>query len=463
MSQAFTAIQNVYLAHLEEIYKRCPEEMMQRIKQCIDPHATEVAEAFYETIHEIGEVTNYLSTDEVVARLIPSMANWVQQLFVLRNTEETLDYITTQLKVGQLHARIKLAPNLFNCGVRVLKREIKNHLLPEAKTIKDFRDMSQIVDMLADVTSSLMNESYFIDFVIGERQSQSLQFQVMGQTLALKCEKLRADTFSWQNHTLNQLLKEDYQLPSDLPLASRSEIGMWINHKASLYFKDSREVHQMSQHLLRMDALVKQIIDARRKEASEQSNQAIELLNDEVLNFSAMLSRLSEMSLGLESARDTLTKLLNRRYLDTVMQQETNYSISNKSAYIVMLMDIDNFKAVNDQHGHQAGDEVLSQVAEIVNRSVRAGDFLFRYGGEEFLLLLPEMGLASAENLAQNLCKSIAEHEIEIDAHKSLHVTISIGIAMHDFSSDYKRVLNQADAAMYAAKSAGKNGYTISA
>ncbi len=463
MSEQLSIIQDIYLEHLEEVYKRCPPELMKRIKTCIDPHATEVAETFYETINGIGELSEYLSTEQVVARLIPSMANWVQQLFIIRDKEQTLEYIAVQFNIGHLHARIKLAPNLFNCGVRVLKREIKNHLLPEAKTIRDYRDMTLVVDMLTDVASSLMNESYFIDLIHAERQSQSLQFQVMGQELALKCEKLRADTFSWQNRTLNQLLSTDQEIPRDLPLVSHSDIGMWVNHKAALYFKDSPEVDELSRKLTNIDTLVKQIVSSKRTNAVNESRLIIEQLNDEVLTFTSLLSKLSEMSVAMETARDSLTKLLNRRYLDTVMQKETNYSIRNKSSYIIMLMDIDHFKSINDTHGHQVGDEVLATVAEVLNRSVRGGDFLFRYGGEEFLLLMPDMKLDAAEKLAQTLCRGIAETKIVVQGKESLSVTISIGVAVHDFSSDYKRIINQADEALYAAKAAGRNGYQISA
>jgi diguanylate cyclase len=463
MANQHTEIQKIYIEHFEAIYQRCPEELVSRIKSCIDPHALEIAQTFYQTIDGIGDISDYLSTEQVIERLIPSMANWISELFKIRSRSEALEYIEQQFHIGQVHARIKLPHNLFNCGVRVIKREIKNHLVALSNNSKDYHEMSQLVDMLIDTSSSLMNESYFIDLIQIDRQSQSLQLQVMGQSLALKCEKLRAEAFSWQIRTLNQLIKSGSQIPQNLPLISHSDIGMWITHKASLYFKDNQEVQSLNQQLHEMDQLLEMIITDRQNGNLEKSAQGIEELNEHIMSFTALLSKLSELSVALESGRDTLTKLLNRRFLDTVMQRETSYSIRNKTPYAVMLVDIDHFKAINDKYGHQAGDDVLAQLAETLSLSVRAADFLFRYGGEEFLLLLPDIKLDAAEKLANNLRDTISKTSFESQSSSDISVTVSIGLAMHEFSSDYKRIINQADQALYAAKKAGRNRCVVAA
>lgn len=101
----------------------------------------------------------------------------------------------------------------------------------------------------------------------------------------------------------------------------------------------------------------------------------------------------------MEGGRDPLTRALNRRFLPAILGREVTFAKENGTALSVMLVDIDHFKAINDRHGHQVGDEVLRQVAQVIVGNVRATDFVFRYGGEEFLIVLVETGIEAAANI----------------------------------------------------------------
>ncbi len=132
----------------------------------------------------------------------------------------------------------------------------------------------------------------------------------------------------------------------------------------------------------------------------------------------------------------------------------------------VMAIDLDRFKSVNDRHGHAAGDGVLAEVARRLQGNLRPGDLLARIGGEEFLVALPDTGLAEANLLAERLCRAIEQAPISIDAHRTVSITVSIGLAAADAtpSSDMDAVaalIARADSALLHSKAQGRNQVTV--
>ncbi|MES9873480.1 MAG: diguanylate cyclase [Candidatus Sedimenticola sp. 6PFRAG7] len=158
------------------------------------------------------------------------------------------------------------------------------------------------------------------------------------------------------------------------------------------------------------------------------------------------------------ATHDTLTKLYNRQAFLQHIHEEVQRAQRYKSNLSVLLMDIDHFKLVNDTFGHSAGDEVLSRFAGILEGSLRKTDFVARYGGEEFIAILPETAITEARELAERLRVQIAEHPFKINDHKTLNLSVSIGIASFpEHARSGQELIDAADSAMYAAKKAGRN------
>jgi len=159
-----------------------------------------------------------------------------------------------------------------------------------------------------------------------------------------------------------------------------------------------------------------------------------------------------------KSEKDPLTGISNRRHFFEEATRIVNESLSNDEELYFILLDIDNFKSINDSYGHSVGDEVLKQLVKIVNEQKDGNALFARLGGEEFCLLIRSKGKGNIENYSENLRESIAEAQIELDGEDFLTVTVSMGVASLkcDFDS-IDNLVNIADQAMYEAKRSGKN------
>lgn len=174
----------------------------------------------------------------------------------------------------------------------------------------------------------------------------------------------------------------------------------------------------------------------------------------------------SQAAVALQNARlyelamvDGLTGLFVRRYFDARMQEEIERSSRFSTAFSVVLLDIDDFKEINDSHGHPVGDRALYAVARAVAGEMRGVDTAARYGGEELALILPRTGMIDAHAVAERVRRRVAGLEIPVDKGDSVGLTVSIGVASHPESGaqDADALVRLADRALYRAKKAGKN------
>ncbi|HSJ99238.1 MAG TPA: diguanylate cyclase [Myxococcota bacterium] len=158
------------------------------------------------------------------------------------------------------------------------------------------------------------------------------------------------------------------------------------------------------------------------------------------------------------STTDPVTGLRNRRYVSEFLSVEVLRAVRYHTPLAVLLLDLDHFKRVNDTHGHRVGDAVLQVVADTLRASLRATDLAGRYGGEEFLVVLPQTDLAGGAVLAERVRVAIEETAIDVAADTALSVTVSVGVAALDGAAQtVEQLVERADAALYAAKDAGRN------
>jgi len=157
------------------------------------------------------------------------------------------------------------------------------------------------------------------------------------------------------------------------------------------------------------------------------------------------------------AASDHLTGAWNRAHLDRVIESELARSLASRQPLSLILFDIDHFKTINDSAGHAVGDMVLRELVRLVRGRTRSSDVLFRWGGEEFVVLVSSAGYRRAESLAESLRKAVAGHSFQGVGT----VTVSLGVAEHDGDEDAQAWFRRLDKALYEAKGAGRNRVVV--
>lgn len=170
------------------------------------------------------------------------------------------------------------------------------------------------------------------------------------------------------------------------------------------------------------------------------------------------------LQLRISSTHDALTRLMNRAFFEERLQDELSRASRSRAPLCVALLDIDHFKRVNDEHGHDAGDAALQVVASVLRRAVRRNDLIARWGGEEFAIAFPETRLPEAFGKLEQLRLEIASHGIVLPSGEQLRLTASAGLAIAGVDGDdLQSLLHVADQRLLDAKRGGRNRVSISA
>ncbi len=203
---------------------------------------------------------------------------------------------------------------------------------------------------------------------------------------------------------------------------------------------------------------------ATKGEVTLEIGDKIELGNTTVMRVSRASEAEAKYARKMYQAvlRDGLTGIFNRRYLDDRLESELAYAKRHQAALTLLLADLDHFKRVNDDFGHRAGDQVLRDFAQLLASHVRTEDVVARYGGEEFAVVCRGTDEKQAAVLAERL-RSAVEKETFLHDAQQIPVTVSIGIAGTREQGEYDRegLVEAADRALYAAKSAGRNCWLV--
>jgi diguanylate cyclase (GGDEF)-like protein len=188
--------------------------------------------------------------------------------------------------------------------------------------------------------------------------------------------------------------------------------------------------------------------------ARVQAAARVKRLQDELRQRNEELDRMSRT--------DSLTGLRNRRHVEEYLARLVSLARRNIEPMAVLIIDIDHFKSVNDRHGHEAGDAVLREVADRMAQNIRLEDMLGRWGGEEFLVVLPNTAAQGAAEVAERLRRAVADLPCQLPDGGTSQVTISLGCAA-SLIDDAGTLVRSADAAMYEAKESGRNRVVVAA
>ena len=445
-------------SYYHEILKNihCPENKiyLDKIYGLVQPHREDIAAYFHNAMMSNEGTAEFINIVIVNERLHETLSGWLPSPFIYQTDDDLIrSYIDAQIEIGIVHERIDLPMHFMNYGMSLIKRQILK-LLQEANLEREEQAATMIVAIQClDFVKDLINESYQGNMLRNKKREQAFKLQFASKNLALDCEKMRSELSDWMRELLLFIQQENFDVVNIVSIKN-SNFGLWFAHKAH-FLLDSHKYALLSKSFRVLDhcfnEFTEKILDVHlRKERLAALNQAIS-------KSMWLLDDISQSIVNQDDGKDPLTQLFNRRYLHTVLHYETDCSIKSGLLFGLIMVDIDFFKKINDTYGHSVGDKVLSQVAGVVSREMRAGDFVFRYGGEEFLIVITDINMSVLRRTAEKIRSAIEMTSFTVDKNAHLNITISIGAALHDGHPDFMRTINAADGALFKAKNNGRN------
>jgi diguanylate cyclase len=419
-------------------------------------HADELVRCFYEVFLADAEAAPFLSSEIVHERLAKSLQRWLGELVACDVTADQEAFDAQQRKIGEVHARIKVPIHLVIDGVNVLKVQLVGHITRAAEEPETSLAAVVMLNHLADYAMYRMSEAYVQGVKRSVRMDEAYRLFALGQDASIERESQRAALMEWsQSIFLAVLAGRAGEVPL-LPI-SQSHFGLWVRHRGAMMFAGMPPLAQIEVLMQRIDTEILPSIVALGPDAREEMASAVAQLSELVEQIKYQFVALFHGASHISGGRDALTQMLNRRFMPAILSQEVSFASESNLPLSLLMIDIDHFKAINDSRGHPAGDVVIREVADVVMRNVRASDFAFRYGGEEFLLALVETGGEPAAKVAERIRRDVESTVLTLSDGSTLRITVSIGVADFSGHPDHEFLIQRADAALYLAKEGGRN------
>jgi len=335
------------------------------------------------------------------------------------------------------------------------------------------RDIQDRLDGLLRITNTLFD--FLRGFVLDLKELKPDRFRSQLDKLNKligsdeKIKKIELG-FERQKGFINEYIERQKKYVAERERELRDIIDLLVNAMTDLNTENRefyRRVHSQSEKIEKISHLddIKRIKNALRHEV-EQMRDIVDLKADQdKRSIDILAQQVEQLRNELEKARtksmtDPLTGVYNRQALDEYLDEKVKRASRLGEEFALLMLDIDDFKKINDTYGHLIGDRVLMAFAGKCRQTIRSDDFLARYGGEEFVIILEGAGYRNAMKKAKQICETVASAKYTTDQNHSgqyLSITTSIGVTVFRKNDTAESLLERADQALYAAKQKGKN------
>lgn len=418
-------------------------------------HAPVLIAEFYRVVLADPNAAEFLTTDQVERQLQEALRRWLIDVLSCQ-VEQVEEQMRAQQRAADVHARIGISVDLVEMGFRVLKKL----LLPLINTSPHTSEIKLNIYHYAinsiDLAMEVMSRAYVFSENNAAKEDENYRIFSLMENAEEEKERQTNALLTWEMTLLYKVMF-DSSIGNSSPL-SQSDFGLWFSHKGRHYFSGIAEAGHISRLIQDFDDIFKDVRISDDALASKPRRvkflqQTRNILSQIVTLLRELFDEVSRHEVGM----DVLTRLLNRRFLPTIFKREIIHASRSGIPLSTLLIDVDKFKQINDTWGHNTGDEILRKVAGAFYDNVRTCDYVFRYGGDEFLIILTEITVADTLRIAERIRKGVERIKVNSPTGEPILLSLSIGAAMFNGHPDYERLIQAADEALYSAKRRGRN------
>ena len=435
MEQVEPVNDTLLLTEWQALIRQTSPDVHTLLTSLSDEEIRHLVTVFYDYMLSHAQSALFLNTEQVSTRLSGSMFDWLRS--VLGSAHEDLpQLLAKQRKIGVVHARIGLPIDLVNRGARKLKDELY-----------------RVLKTKADDSSSLLSNAICFS---------SLAMDTALEAMTVSYSPSHQNSLHTQEQYRLQTIYDDVNIATGMPFGemvflANSDFGMWFSHKGKHILGNSNLLKEMESLIAEIDTRLTTTLSPQHQPTEPERMSLLQDVRQLSAKIHFLLASMFEALVKQENGKDSLTQLLNRRFIPTIMRREISLALHTRKPFSLAMLDIDYFKQINDNFGHNTGDLTLKNVAAVIYDHIRSSDYVFRYGGEEFMILLVESDESQASIILETLRMKIAGMRMAASATETFSITVSIGIAEYDYHPDYKQLVDKADRALYQAKSNGRD------
>ncbi|NPA12802.1 MAG: sensor domain-containing diguanylate cyclase [Aquificae bacterium] len=412
-----------------------------------------VADYFFQKLQTNLSTLKYLDGKDlkkVKEKQIQGLVS-IYQLYEKGEQEKLKDRL---IKLGIRHEGMGIEFSLFTEMINYLELLFIKEIFKDNPTqLEDFFfKANTFFDFLRDYTAV----GYLKEYVAREKIFIQEFIEANFEQKTLNIKEIIDRHIAWKEKIL-EFLSKDMEEPEGLELdPDKCEIGRWLmdNRKrkpetVERLIKIHAELHRVAERIVALKKEKKYVLLV---------NEYNHLIKTNLLFLSGLLAFLLSQEIS-ELQRDPLTQLLTRRVLKDIYLNIMELSLITQEPFGVAFLDIDDFKKVNDTYSHEVGDRVLSTIARTIKSVIRKSDYVFRYGGEEFVIIVPATTEKDFRNVLEKIRKKVEKTKIPVDGDRYVSVTVSIGgvVVNEKQFVPIEDVIKYADYLMYEAKRQGKN------
>ena len=402
----------------------------------------------------------HLLEEPIVARFIKGMnieelkkreIQGVIKFYRMYINDELQELKEELISLGKLHYNLKIEFTIFLENLNNLELTLIKKIFSIKKNVEEiFFLISKFFEIIKNYTA----KGYLIEYI---KKEQNIIRTYIEQSLGEKLINVKSvidKHISWEENILDFLITNRFKKKIEID-SSKCDIGRWLKSIKTSNTEALNNLHNLHDKL---HLIAENIITFKKLgKYTLLIDEYNQFIKQNLLFMSTLITFLFNEEIE-ELQRDPLTNLLTRRSLENIYFDVMDISLITGEPFGVAFLDIDDFKKINDTYGHDVGDLILKEIADILRNTLRRSDYIFRYGGEEFVIITPAVGKESFYRILEKIRQKIYQTKIKINEH-FINVSVSIGgvVVESKHIVPLSKVIKKADILMYQAKKSGKN------